>query len=466
MVASAELAMLEAYPASQCNGVDGDGQTQLHRAVEAADAATLRLLLARRSLTQGTVDATDRWGRTALHAAAARGSDAMCATLLRRRASPLVRDAEGCTPLHRAASAGHVAAVRVLVAAAPMSICEAGCTEGGLTGDGWTPVHWAAMTGQDAVLRVLLDQRVGATAASEVDGAVECHTAAPCASCRRCAIEAAFKLQTHSGWTALHLAAQGGHVECVRLLLPPQRYERDPAAALVGTTYEGNTPLHLAMRGCLPQHAAVVTYLRSLHRPIDMQGSYLEAIEPFVTAKNHAGHDALAHAAGPAKESLVRELARQFGVEYDDSKLLDLTQLESILGAMASTKREAALSALPTDLTAEPTAEPTAELTAELTPTAATTTTTKTTTTTTTTTHEREPATIVSSSIASPMAAPPCALTAVIAPSSPTSPTAQEFTAANADVGQRGVASMPKAGVHGMGTGGVPAAAGKKKKFF
>ena len=112
--------MLEAHPASQCNRVDGDG-TQLHRAVEAADAGALKLLLARRSLTQSTVDAADRWGRSALHAAAARGSDAMCAALLKRRASPLVKDADGSTPLHRAAAAGHTAAVRVLVAAAPMA---------------------------------------------------------------------------------------------------------------------------------------------------------------------------------------------------------------------------------------------------------------------------------------------------------------------------------------------------------
>ena len=62
------------------------------------------------------VDArTARHARSALHIAATRGDDAMCALLLRNGANFDALDALGATPLHACVAAGHVRSAKVLV---------------------------------------------------------------------------------------------------------------------------------------------------------------------------------------------------------------------------------------------------------------------------------------------------------------------------------------------------------------
>ena len=70
-----------------------------------------------RALLQGgaSVDAKDRKGQTALHAAALRGSTAALLALLRGGASVGAKDFEGVTVLYSAAFQGRVESVRALV---------------------------------------------------------------------------------------------------------------------------------------------------------------------------------------------------------------------------------------------------------------------------------------------------------------------------------------------------------------
>lgn len=121
-------------------------------------------------------------------------------------------DTAGWTPLHSAASAGHVEVIRRLIAA--------GADADAVTGQGRTPLHYAK--GRAAVVEALL---LSATALDAADGRgatplMRCASlgAAEAASLLMeagCAVEAKDK----DGYTALHHAAEAGSLGVCRLLL-------------------------------------------------------------------------------------------------------------------------------------------------------------------------------------------------------------------------------------------------------
>ena len=79
------------------------GETPLHTAAAAGNAATLRLLIERGA----AVDATNDFLRTPLHYAAIAGHYEVVKLLCEAKAGIHVLDARGTTPLHDAAAAGH-----------------------------------------------------------------------------------------------------------------------------------------------------------------------------------------------------------------------------------------------------------------------------------------------------------------------------------------------------------------------
>ena len=131
-------------------------------------------------------DAADSRGRTAAHAAAARGQQAVLERLGQVKAPTAVnfgaRDREGQTPLHLAVTAGHANAVTVLcrsfgvdldatnssgqtalyiaakrnAAALVESLVRAGASINVAAPDGRTPLHVAALSGATEVVRLLL----------------------------------------------------------------------------------------------------------------------------------------------------------------------------------------------------------------------------------------------------------------------------------------------------------------------
>lgn len=87
-----------------------DGWTPLMAAAVAGRAGMLQLCI----VARGELDGTSRFGQTALHLAARRGSDELCQLLLQAGASAKVRDERGAAPADVAARHGHAALAAVL----------------------------------------------------------------------------------------------------------------------------------------------------------------------------------------------------------------------------------------------------------------------------------------------------------------------------------------------------------------
>jgi hypothetical protein len=93
---------------------NGDGWTPLMAAAVAGRPGMLQLCAA----AHGALDGTNRFGQTALHLAARRGSDELCGLLVRAGASPRVRDERGAAPADVAMRHGHADLAASLRAAA------------------------------------------------------------------------------------------------------------------------------------------------------------------------------------------------------------------------------------------------------------------------------------------------------------------------------------------------------------
>ena len=93
---------------------NGDGWTPLMAAAVAGRPGMLQLCAA----AHGALDGTNRFGQTALHIAARRGSDELCGMLVRAGASPRVRDERGAAPADVAMRHGHADLAALLRAAA------------------------------------------------------------------------------------------------------------------------------------------------------------------------------------------------------------------------------------------------------------------------------------------------------------------------------------------------------------
>ena len=100
-------------------------------------------------LTTVDVNARDKYGETALHSAASRGTPANITVLLKAGADVNTRDKYGETPLHEAAALGTPANIALLL--------KAGADVNARTEDGYTPLLVAAWRGTSADIIVLLD---------------------------------------------------------------------------------------------------------------------------------------------------------------------------------------------------------------------------------------------------------------------------------------------------------------------
>ncbi|KAI7798397.1 transient receptor potential cation channel [Triplophysa rosa] len=250
---------------------DIHGQTPLHLAAENDHSEVVKLFLRHRP---ELATLANMEGATCAHIAAAQGSAAVIKELLmfnQGRLITLNHKANGLCPLHLAAAGGHTEVVKVLL--------DAGASVTEEDTEGMTAVHLAAKNGHTHILEVLKSS-VSLKIQSSKTGLTPLHVAAcfgqldfvremlikvpatirsevPVASGNSSGRDDMKRHQplAESGYTPLHLAAQSGHENLVRLLLNSPGVQAD-----VETDVHGSTPLHLAAGS---GHAAVVGLLLS-----------------------------------------------------------------------------------------------------------------------------------------------------------------------------------------------------------
>jgi ankyrin repeat protein len=215
------------------------GQTPLHLAARAGYAQVVGRVLAGGL----AVDARDGEGLTALHVAAAFGSNAVARELLRRKANVRAAIGESAVePLHLAAAKGHAKAAEVLLdVKAPVG---AAVKETKVT-----PLHLAAAGGHADLVKLLLRRGAG-VGATDAEGRTPLHLAALAdrvsAAEQLLAAKAAVDAKDRMDATLLHLAAEEGHLAMVRLLL-------SYGASVTAKDFFNLTPLDVARRERHPE---------------------------------------------------------------------------------------------------------------------------------------------------------------------------------------------------------------------
>jgi len=189
--------------------------TSVHAAAQNNQLSLLRSLVSEDATSVNAVDADSR---TPLHWAASGGHLDVVAYLLANGAQVDKTDDNGWTPLHIAVSSGHEEVVRELVGA--------GADVNGKNDKGITPLHYAASKSRVEIGRFLIS--------------------------RGSDINARDKANQHP----LHRAATTGSTGFVTLLLHPP--EGSPKTRLNTGDRIGNTPLHLAMESAHGETAALL----------------------------------------------------------------------------------------------------------------------------------------------------------------------------------------------------------------
>jgi ankyrin repeat protein len=172
-----------------------------------------------------------------LYIASAKGDEAIVKLLLEWNANTLAVDGEKRTALHMAAQLGHLRIVDLLLDKNQNAV-------GIKDAMGHLPLHLASFSGHSEIVSTLL-ANMGTTNIQPHEATVS-DSEAQLESPKLPTLDMTVDSKTDDGITALHLAAQEGHAEVVRILL-----EAGASASI--TTPQGETPLQLAVRNGMLQ---------------------------------------------------------------------------------------------------------------------------------------------------------------------------------------------------------------------
>uniref|UniRef100_A0A9J7X9Z6 Inversin n=1 Tax=Cyprinus carpio carpio TaxID=630221 RepID=A0A9J7X9Z6_CYPCA len=258
---------------------DSQGATPLHYGAQSNYADTVAVFLKHPSVR----DEPDLEGRTAFMWAAGKGSDDVIKTMLdlKKDLDINMTDKYGGTALHAAALSGHVSTVRLLLEREAMvdpldvmkhtplfRACEMGHRDVILTLikggarvdlvdiDGHSALHWAALGGNAEVCEVLMENGISPNLQDHAGRTpLQCAAYAGYINCMALLIQhdADPNIQDKEGRTALHWSCNNGYLDAVKLLLGcgafPNHMEH---------TEERYTPLDYALLG---EHQELTQFL-------------------------------------------------------------------------------------------------------------------------------------------------------------------------------------------------------------
>ncbi|XP_062938327.1 inversin isoform X2 [Cynocephalus volans] len=249
---------------------DSQGATPLHYAAQSNFAETVKVFLKHPSVK----DDSDLEGRTSFMWAAGKGSDDVLRTMLSLKSDIDINTADkyGGTALHAAALSGHVSTVKLLLennaqvdATDVMKhtplfrACEMGhkdviqtLIKGGarvdlVDQDGHSLLHWAALGGNADVCQILIENKINPNVQDYAGRTpLQCAAYGGYINCMAVLMEnnADPNIQDKEGRTALHWSCNNGYLDAIKLLLDfaafPNQMENNE---------ERYTPLDYALLG-------------------------------------------------------------------------------------------------------------------------------------------------------------------------------------------------------------------------
>ncbi|XP_074251202.1 inversin isoform X4 [Saimiri boliviensis] len=258
---------------------DSQGATPLHYAAQSNFADTVKVFLKHPSVK----DDSDLEGRTSFMWAAGKGSDDVLRTMLSLKSDIDINMADkyGGTALHAAALSGHVSTVKLLLennaqvdATDVMKhtplfrACEMGhkdviqtLIKGGarvdlVDQDGHSLLHWAALGGNADVCQILIENKINPNVQDYAGRTpLQCAAYGGYINCMAVLMEnnADPNIQDKEGRTALHWSCNNGYLDAIKLLLDfaafPNQMENNE---------ERYTPLDYALLG---ERHEVIQYL-------------------------------------------------------------------------------------------------------------------------------------------------------------------------------------------------------------
>nr|XP_003407888.1 inversin isoform X1 [Loxodonta africana] len=249
---------------------DSQGATPLHYAAQSNFAETVNVFLKHPSVK----DDSDLEGRTSFMWAAGKGSDDVLRTMLSLKSDIDINMADkyGGTALHAAALSGHVSTVKLLLENSAQvdatdvmkhtplfRACEMGHKEviqtlikGGarvdlVDQDGHSLLHWAALGGNADVCQILIENKINPNVQDYAGRTpLQCAAYGGYINCMAVLMEnnADPNIQDKEGRTALHWSCNNGYLDAIKLLLDfaafPNQMENNE---------ERYTPLDYALLG-------------------------------------------------------------------------------------------------------------------------------------------------------------------------------------------------------------------------
>ncbi|KAL0985350.1 hypothetical protein UPYG_G00155810 [Umbra pygmaea] len=258
---------------------DSQGATPVHYGAQSNYAETVGVFLSHPSVK----DDPDLEGRTAFMWAAGKGSDDVIRTMLELRPHMDINMADkyGGTALHAAALSGHVSTVKLLLERGAMvdsldvmkhtplfRACEMGhrdliltLIKGGarvdlVDVDGHTALHWAALGGNAEVCQMLMENGIGPNVQDHAGRTpLQCAAYGGYITCMAVLMEnnADPNVQDKEGRTALHWSCNNGYLDAVKLLLNCNAFPNH-----MEHNQERYTPLDYALLG---EHCEVTQYM-------------------------------------------------------------------------------------------------------------------------------------------------------------------------------------------------------------